>query len=218
VNYETLRETIITYLAYFYYSFGQIPEVNSHVLEGILAKSLKNSGLEVSWNQGEHKPWDIEVEGKKIQVKGTLLSGKKIHISSFRLGIATDSFRYSDQTEEEELRDQVFKYLEQVDGWMVLVRDIKNKSASFSLWFLDKNSFIYNPDFYQFGRVIKTRAKDKTKYHYQCLKEGIKTYVEPSTSHQLWYVLSVPDLEKNGGKLLTSFTINFEDLPREIRL
>jgi hypothetical protein len=223
VNYELLRRTIINYLAYFYHSFGQVPEVNSHVLEAILAKSFKDSGLGVVWNQGEHKPWDLLVEGKRIQIKGTLLKNKKIHISSFRLGLATDSFLYTSESEEEELREQVFKYLDQIDGWLVLVREVKPTKVCFSLWFLskDSNCFIYNPDYYQFARVIKTKKNkvgNNKKYHYQCIKNEIKTYVEPSTSHQLWYVLSVETLEQQGGKLLDKFEVVLEDLPRMIEL
>lgn len=180
-----LKSLSESYITFHKKMFQEWPEFNGTTLEAILVKSLKaNKDNKVSWAARGHAPYDIQVNEKKIQVKGTLLETDpvtRIHLSSFRLGSWSKGGDIL-QDPSMELKQGILERLSQNDNWIIVCRQTTKDSLKIKIFVASNKSFIYNENLYNFSKV-----KKKKGFRYECEWRGIKTHVTPGTSYQLWY-------------------------------
>lgn len=201
------------FLAYNYYTFGQLPDLNDLALEGLIYQSLKSERPDADWVKGAHLPWDLSLlnDNLKIQVKGTLVHGKGMHLSSFRLGSHVGEAATSVQT----LKDGILKMLYDSDVWYIVARETDDThSMKVSFFECDRTSFLYDEALYDFTKAVK-----RTSVSFECVKDGVKALVRPTASHQLWYALNFNSFKKmQGVKTVDVSTFKVEDLPKIILL
>lgn len=202
---SSFKRYVETYLAYHYHMFGGWGDVNDLVLEGLIAKALQqDTSNKVTWVQGGHLPYDIDCNGVKIQVKGTLLNNSHIHLSSFRLG-----------THEQNLKEGIVKLVSQTDVWMVVVRSTTEETMKLWCFELDKTSFIFDQNLYEFTK----KQTSKNTVLYECNKDKVRAIVRPSTSHQLWYNCKFDEFKTLPGvKLLDTWEYTKNLLPTVLHL
>lgn len=204
------RSTVKSFLAYHYHTFGCLPDLNDKALEGVIYKSLLAVKPDAEWVQGGHQPWDLSIpsHNTKIQVKGTMLSGKVLNLSSFRLGTHAETPGM--------LKQGLMTHLHANDVWYIVVRQVKPQQPSMKVWFFEctKDSFLYEEDLYNFRVVPK-----KKSFLYECNKGGVRVTVQPTTSHQLWYRIPFDAFQTlKGVRLVDSFVFTKDDLPRVLYL
>ena len=207
---DCFRESTKTFLAYNYHTFNEIASVNDLALEGLLTKALTTEYPSTLWTKGSHQAWDIsipELNNYKIQVKGSLLDGKKVHLSSFRLG---------GYAENNAFQEGILKYVNENDVWHIFLRSVSKNKNEITIWFYecDKNSFLYDEETYKFPKSeIKNNCAIKN------IVNNIKVSIKPTTSYQLWYETDFSNFKTlKGVSLVDEFKVNINDLPKLIQL
>jgi hypothetical protein len=207
------KSPVEKFLAYNFFTFGQLPDLNDLALEGLVFQSLKSNRPDADWVKGAHLPWDLSLldDNLRIQVKGTLVHGKGMHLSSFRLGSHVGDESTSIQT----LKDGILKMLYANDVWYIVARETEDThSMKVSFFECDRSSFLYDETLYDFTKTVK-----RTSASFECVKDGIKSSVRPSASHQLWYSLNFNSFKKmKGVKTVDVSTFKVEDFPKVIFL
>jgi hypothetical protein len=207
---DSFRESTRTFLAYNYHTFNEVASVNDLALEGLLSKALSTEYSSTLWTKGSHQSWDIsipELNNYKIQVKGSLIDGRKVHISSFRLGGYAHNSSF---------KEGILKYVNENDVWHVVLRKVSKNKENIKIWFYecDKKSFIYDPLSYSFPTSDIPQTKTMT-----VISNNIKVSIKPSTSHQLWYETDFSVFQTSKGiNLIDEFEIRMNDLPKTLLL
>lgn len=207
---DSFKESTKTFLAYNFHTFNEVASVNDLALEGLLSKALTTEYPSTLWTKGSHQSWDIsipELNNYKIQIKGSLINGRKVHISSFRLGGYAHNFSF---------KEGILKYVNENDVWHVVLRKVSKNKENVKIWFYEcnKDSFIYDPSNYSFEVSNSQSAKQITK-----ITNNVKVSIKPSTSHQLWYETDFLTFQAlKGVNLIDEFEIKMKDLPKVIHL
>lgn len=203
------KECVATFLAYNYHTFGHLPDLNDLALEGLIHKSIKTKRSDVEWVKGAHLPWDLSLKNDnfKIQVKGTLLSGNKMHLSAFRLGTHASS--------PASLKEGILKMVTANDTWYVVARELESpKQMRVNFFECNKESFLYNPNLYD----LHPKTTKKRTLFVSTL-DGVNAKVIPSTSHQLWYSLDYDKFKTmKGVELVDSTLFDIESIPTTLNL
>ena len=211
-------KNVKTFFSYYYHTFGEIPSLNNEVLEALIYNTLKNLREDVKWIQGAQEPWDICLTNinKKIQIKGSKIDSKDLHLFSFRLSKDT-AHKNSHKDKIKALKTKIKELLAQTDVWYIVTREQSKQDPNkikVSLFECNKNSFIFDKSCYNFKQV-----KKRTKISYQCLSNDIETGIVPNMGHILWYKLPFDKFKKmRGVKEAFSFNINIDKLPKVINL
>lgn len=203
------RECVSVFLAYNYHTFGQLPDLNDLSLEGLIHKAIKTQREDVEWVKGAHLPWDLSLKENnfKIQVKGTLLSGNKMHLSAFRLGLHAAS--------PTSLKEGILKMVTANDVWYVVAREIETpEQMRVNFFECNKESFLYNPDLYN----LQPKTTKKRTLFVSSL-DGVSAKVIPSTSHQLLYSLNYDKFKTMAGvELIDSTLFDIKSIPTTLNL
>ena len=210
------KSSVQTFLAYNYYTFGHFPDLNDIALEGLIHKAMKTQRSDADWVKGAHLPWDLSLTNSetqqpyRIQVKGTLVSGKTMHLSSFRLGVHSGSV--------DSLKEGILKLIRSNDVWYVVAREMEDqRSMRVSFFECNQNSFLYDESMYNFKEVITGK---RIFYQNKTTSKVVFTKVIPSTSHQLWYMVNYEQFKTSmqGVRLVDSSVFRVEDFPTTITL
>jgi hypothetical protein len=172
---------------------------------------------DVEWVQGAQEPWDICLTNldKRIQVKGTKITGKDLHLFSFRL--SKDIRNNCHKSKIKILKTKIDSLLNEIDVWHIVTREmIDSDKIKITYFECNKNSFFYNKDNYMFKNVKK---KKRVTYECQSLNKNIKTGIIPSMGNILWYKINFDKFKKmKGVKEAFSFVIDLQKLPKIINL
>lgn len=210
------NKNVKKFYSYYYHTFKEIPSLNNEVLEALIYNTLKTLRTDVEWFQGAQEPWDICLTNidKRIQVKGTKVDSKDLHLFSFRLSKDTSN-KNCHKSKIATLKAKINELINETDVWYIVTREhLKNNKIKISLFECNRNSFIFDKKNYNFKSI-----KKKTRVTYECLNNNITTGIVPNMGHILQYKIPFDKFKKmKGVKEAFSFTINIDKLPKTIKL